>query len=60
VQRQRLWAAGLLSGEEAEAGEDVEMIFILCRSSNDWKGQSRKQGHMHGLFPTDARVDSES
>ena len=42
-QRHRLWAAGLLSGEEAEAAEDVEMIFVACRS-NDWKGHSGKRG----------------
>ena len=33
----------MLSGEEAEAGEDLEMIFVACRS-NDWKGYSGKRG----------------
>jgi hypothetical protein len=58
TRRQKLCAAGLLSEEEAEAGEDVEMIFMPCRSESDWIGQSRKQGHVYGLFPADARLDS--
>jgi len=41
-----------------EAGEDVEMIFVACRSTNDWKGHSGKRGQLHGLLLTDATLDS--
>ena len=36
----------------------MEMIVMPYLSDNDWNGQTGKQGCLHGLFPTDARLDS--